>query len=35
MLLQNSNEYFSVQFKNLIRNKPEISGFGQFDYNKY
>lgn len=35
MLLLNSNEYFSVQFKNLVRNKPEISGFGQFVSNKY
>lgn len=32
MLLQNN--YFSVQFKNLARNKPEISGFEQFDSNK-
>lgn len=35
MLLQNNNEYFSIQFKYLVRNKPETSGFGQFDSNKH
>lgn len=35
MLLQNNNKYFSVQFKNLVRNKPKINGFGQFDANKH
>lgn len=35
MLLQNNNEHFPVKFKNKIRNKTELSGFGQFDSNKH